>query len=157
MKNQLDLFNIDIVKLKEGKEKCPCCGKLMRAYCKTLDDRLIKQAWDILIFLQEHKCNSFNPREVWNDNYKYILDFQKLSYWRIIERTERAGYWEMTGRGIRFLTRGLQLPREVWVFNRNVIEESDVMITVDKVDPRWQTERSDWTMDFLPFKYKTII
>ena len=28
---------LDPIRLKEGKDKCPCCGKLMRSYCKTLE------------------------------------------------------------------------------------------------------------------------
>jgi hypothetical protein len=152
---QQGLFSqyLDPVKLKAGKDKCPVCGRICRAYCKTLDDRLIKQAWDILIFLHEKKCKTFNPREVWNDDYKKILDMQKLSYWDIIERTKKSGYWTLTNRGFRFLTKGIMLPRELWIFNREIIETSDVMITVDQVDERWQVDRSDYIYDFLPLNY----
>lgn len=39
---------LDPTKLKEGKEKCPCCGKNLRAYAKNLDKRLISDM--ILVF-----------------------------------------------------------------------------------------------------------
>ena len=157
MIQQLKLFGITIFELKIGKKRCPCCGKLMRAYCKTLDKRLIKQAWDIKIFLREKRCETFNPREVWNDNYKMILDFQKLGYWAIVERTGRSGFWKMTERGNRFLLKGLALPRELWIFNNEVIESSEDMITVDQADERWQAFKDDYTMDYLPFNYNTKI
>lgn len=154
---QISLFNLDPVKLKAGKDKCPCCGKLMRAYCKTLDRRLITLAWDILVFIRSKNYHSFNPREVWSDNHHKINDFQKLHYWRIIEKCDKAGWWKMTKTGYDFLMKRINLPREVWIFNNKVIERSEVLIDAGQADPRWQIEKSDWAFDFLPYQYKTLL
>ncbi len=145
------------LRLKAGKDKCPCCGKLMRAYCKTLDDRLVKLAWDIAIYLQKNKRQTFNPREVFT-NYHHILDFQKLGYWGIVARTDKSGWWKMTKKGWAFLMGKIKLPKKVWVFNKKVVLEEDVyFVGVDNPDPRWQEERSDYTLDYLPHKYQTEI
>lgn len=140
------------IKLKEGKSKCPCCGKRMRSYCKTLDQRLVNLAWDIMFYLKQNKTEKFTARHVWDDHEK-INDFQKLHYWGIIERD---GRWTMTYKGKQFLMGSIQLPKRVWVFNNRVVmEEDNAFVTVDKADPRWQQYRTDYTLDYVPRKYQT--
>ena len=140
-------------KLKVGKTNCPCCGKLMRAYCKSLDDRLVKLAWDILIWRKEHKSKMFKFKEIWGEDYQTILDAQKLSYFGIIKRIKGTSKWGMTRQGLNFLKGDIQLPRRVWIFNRRVILEDELMTRVDNPDPRWQTYRSSYTLDYVPKKY----
>ena len=163
-KSQLELFGINIVKLKAGKDKCPLCGRLCRAYCKSLDKRLIKLAWDILIWMRENKRHAFNPKEVWLEDHQKINDFQKLHYFGIIERTHDSGWWKLTKKGYRFLMGEIQLPKRVWVFNNEILRDEqgnpvveDEMVNVDNADERWQRERSDWVFDYLNYNYKLEI
>lgn len=152
IKEYIQRHKFNIENLRRGKDTCPYCKRPMRAYCKSLDDRLVKLAWDILIWKSKHKCKLFNPREVWGDDHQKINDFQKLSYWKIIVRTKQAGQWGLTRKGLQFLRGDIQLPRRVWVFNHKVILEEDEMTMVDNPDPRWQQYRSDYTSDFVPLK-----
>ena len=146
---------LDPVKLKEGKEKCPCCGKNLRAYAKNLDKRLIGLAWDILIYIEKNKLERFEAKWILDDHQK-INDFQKLHYWGIIEEERGSSKWRLTNKGRRFLMGEIQLPRKVWVFNNKVVlEEDEEMVNVDSVDERWQRCRLDYTMDYVPQKYQT--
>lgn len=148
---QPNLFGqLDPIKLRAGTEKCPCCGKLMRAYAKTLDKRLIDLLFDACWYMTDNKGMTFNPRIVWKDDHQKINDFQKLGYWKLIQRTKSAGHWKITDKGWNFTAGQIQLPRRVWVFNRQVILEDDEMVRVNHADPRWQTTRADYTMDYIP-------
>lgn len=145
-------------KLKVGKDKCPCCGKLMRAYKKTIDTRLIKLLYEILVSRQGKTHGAWNPREVFKNDHHKINDFQKLHYFGLISRSEHTnGYWKITDRGRYFLLKQIQIPKELWVFNNEVIEESDELTDISKVDERWQQIRADWTFDYMPYNYNIEI
>jgi len=149
---------LDPIKLKEGKQKCPCCNRLMKAYHKTLDDRLVDLAYEILGFLMGNIKLNFNPREVWGNDlngHEKILDFQKLRYWGIIEKTGRSGWWFITKLGDEFLKHHTGVVRDCWPFNGEVILWGDDVVFAKYPDERWQKEKSDWTLDYLPVNYKT--
>lgn len=152
--NQLDLFKLDPIKLKAGKEKCPCCKKLMRAYKKTLDRRLVDLAYEASEWMKNKKRQSFQIREVFEEHNK-VNDFQKLKYFGIYRKVGRNNLWELTPRGYQFLFEGYSIPRFVWVFNSQVILRDDEKINVGKIDPRWQETRSDYTFDYIPKSYET--
>lgn len=135
---------LDPITLKAGKTKCPCCGKVMRAYAKTLDKRLI----ELLKEIGRHK--SFKPRQLFNEDHQKINDFQKLGYWDLIEKIK--GGWKITDKGRRFLGGEIGLPKKLWIFNRKAVLEEDERIDVNGADFRWQKERLDYTMDYIPHK-----
>ena len=74
-------------------------------------------------------------------------------YWNIIRKSTRSGLWELSRVGYQFLMGNRQVPKELWVFNNEVIEKSEDMVNIGIVDPRWQIERLDYTLDYLPYKY----
>ena len=161
MNSQGILFReyLDPIRLKEGKSKCPCCGKLMRAYCKTMDKRLVQLGYDILDYLEREKRMLFKPADVWGNEadtliaHRKICDVNKLHYWKLIESLK--GGWTLTRKGFKFLTGRIQVPKSIWVFNDEVVLEDDTMVHVGNVDERWQVERSDYTFDYIPQKYET--
>lgn len=144
---QLPLFGIDIPRLKAGKDKCPTCGKLMRAYAKTLDLRLVKIFYEIAE--KAKKNDYFNPRSVFMDAHHKVNDFQKLHYWGFIERTKKNGLWKVKQKGWSFLKGNIQVAKTVWVFNNKVIMEDDQFVDISKIDPRWQQGRSDYAYDYI--------
>lgn len=150
--------------LKHGKAKCLMCGKPMKAYCKTLDKRLIILLLEIADYCRREERETFNPRSVWandEDEHHKVTDFQKLQYFKsyksgqgLIEKTARTGVWRITRLGERFIKGEIQLPKRVWVFNNEVIDMEDMeMVAVDRADERWQQYREDWASDFFPMKY----
>jgi hypothetical protein len=153
---QLELLGTNLIELKAGKVKCPCCGHAVRAYCKTLDKRLVSLFEDIGLYLQQNKATTFNPRWVWQDDHHKINDFQKLHYWYLIKR-KKAGQWEITPSGVKFLQGKRTLPKRVWIFNNEHVDHSEERVSIDQLDERWQQERSDWTWDFIPYQYKESI
>ncbi len=98
---------------------------------------------------------TFFPREVFNENHQKLCDYNKLHYWGIIDKAEKGVGWKLTGKGYDFLMGKIQLPKELWIFNNRIVEESDEMVTIENADPRWQECRSDWTFDYIPYRYNT--
>ena len=147
---QLGLFpKLDTAKLKEGKDNCPCCGRLMRAYCKTLDARLVELLHEIYQYCREKNNPVFQPRIIWGDNHHKINDFQKLHYWGFISRYEdKTASWKLRQLGVDFLKGTVQAPVRLWVFKNEVIEQ-EAPNTISMISPRWQIQRSDYAMDYI--------
>ena len=137
---------LDPVKLKRGDQKCPCCGKLMRSYAKTLDKRLVGLLKEIV----EYGKPTFNARNVFGEDHLKLTDFQKLGYWGFIERTESNGVWGVKLKAKQFLKGSVTVPKRLWIFNKEVIEEEDIYVHIDNLDDRWQEERIDWATDYVP-------
>ena|SRR3990167_3420831 len=145
-------------KLWQIKHTCPKCSYTFgeqeeRKYCKTLDKRLIVLLDEIRNHLKANKEFSFNPRHIWRtdiDAHHKIADFQKLGYWKIIsKRPKHSGWWYITDKGKQFMKGEIQVPRRIWVKNKQVVEEDDELVSIIKLDPRWQISRSDYAMDFI--------
>lgn len=148
---------LDPIKLKEGKEKCPCCGKRMAAYAKTLDVRLAGILKEIESYLDERKQKTFTLNEVFNLDHHKINDSQKLHYYKIIERIPKTELWKITQRGRDYLANKIPMPRHVWVFNNEVILEDDDLRFIGQLDPRWQTTKFDFCADYILQPYQTVI
>ncbi len=134
-------------RLKKGKDSCPTCGRLMRAYAKTMDLRLVKIFYEIAA--KGRKNSYFNPRGVFMDDHHKVTDFQKLHYWGFIERTKKNGLWKIKQRGWSFLNGTIQVSKTVWVFNNKVVADDGIMVDISKVDDRWQENRADWAYDYI--------
>lgn len=153
---QLALFeHLDRTQLKrKAGQKCPECGTQVRWFCKTLDDRLVKQANEILTWMHETKRTTFDPDLVWEndaDKYHKRLDHNKLHYWGVISKCKgRSGWWEFTEKGMRFMRGQIQLPKRIWVWRNQAVEEDDEMTDVGSPDPRWQLTRADYANDYIP-------
>jgi len=152
IREYIQRHKLNIENLRRGKDTCPYCRRPLRAYCKSLDDRLVKLAWDILIWRKEHKSKLFKLKEIWGEDYQTILDGQKLGYFGIIKRIKGTSKWGMTRTGLNFLKGDINLPKRLWVFGRRVIETEDEVVNVKNPDPRWQVNKCDWASDFVPLK-----
>lgn len=160
---QKGLFSeyMDPVRLKAGKDNCPCCERPMRAYAKTLDKRLVLLAYDIVDHLEKQQKEKFKMNDVWALEadpvvaHRKICDANKLHYWDLVRQEKRGGAWKITRKGYEFLTGKIQLPKTVWVFNDRVVLEDDTMVHVGNVDERWQTSRADYVFDYVPQHYNT--
>ena len=141
--------------LKRGDSRCFMCKRPLRAYCKSLDDRLIAELFEIAVFLRKKHRKTFHAKEIWQDHNK-IADFQKLGYWDLIRKTRKGGFWKLTHKGKRFLNGRIQLPKRVWVFQNKVVLQEDEYVTIVTTDPRWQEYRSDYTQDYIPLNYKQV-
>lgn len=155
---QTPLFSqfLEPQKLKEGKDKCPCCGKLMRAYCKTLDKRLVLLAKEAFSYMNKQGLKTVAIGEMFGGDYKKVNDFQKLGYFGLFERCEGRNRWQLTPIGKRFFAGEMKIPKRVWIFNNQIVDSEDELVTVDQVDPRWQECRSDYTFDYVPQRYETV-
>lgn len=146
--------------LKQGHKKCFFCERPMKGFAKTLDDRLIKELWDIRLWCSINKTRQFNPREVWKGHEDYanlVADSQKLGYWNFIRKTKRSGWWFFTNRGRDFLNKRIQVPRVKWIFKNEVFDEEDDMVEVETADPRWQLGKVDYTSDYIFIKPKKSV
>lgn len=159
------LIKIILGKMKQARLiQCECAchaecdqEKPKRAYCKTLDQRLVDLAFDAFQYLLDTQRKTFKTKDIWENHHK-LTDFQKLGYWDIFRKTRGEG-WKITETGYRFLTGQLELPQRVWVRDwlklGTPVKVSDDTVTIDDLKPRWQDSRSDFTLDYITrYRYK---
>jgi len=127
---------------------CRYCAGIIRVRPKYLDKRLGELAWTIYKFIGGAEHTTFRGDNVFSD-HKDISDFQKLGYFGIIEK---AGHcrWGLTYQGKRFLEGKIQLPSRVWVLNNRIVDKDDTMVSIDRLEARWQQEYQDYTLDYVP-------
>jgi hypothetical protein len=156
---QITIFDktIRVDDLKKGKLCCEGCGRKMRAYAKTLDTRLLDQAYEIRSYLERNNKSTFRAKDVFHDDHQKINDFQKLGYWKIIEKQKLGGKWKLTFNGRLFLENKRPLPDRIWVFNNKAIDWEEELLMVSQINPRWQESKSDYTMDYVNIKQGTLV
>lgn len=144
-----DGFDLD--KLKRGFE-CFYCGQAMTAYPKDLDRRLVGHLAVVLEHLAKMgDARTFDPYLVFNGDHRRINDFQKLSYWKIIERTDE-GRWRITPQGRAFVDGRAGMDSRLWIFNwknekRRLVVPDGRRVSISDVEPRWQEMRRDYVME----------
>jgi len=162
---QATLIKPDPIILKEGKHNCPACGRKMRANPRHMDKSLVESAYEAFDYLARNGRKIFKVAEIFvhadtadKGGHTKVNNFQRLHYWGFIRKVEkRGGYWEFTDKGRKFFNNSLWVPRTVWVFNNEVQWEDEKKVSVQTVLPRWQTDLSDYTLDYIRMPYKTRI
>ena len=148
---------LDPIRLKAGKQTCPCCGKKMRAYRKEINKKTASLLIEIFRWCRDNKRNTFNPVRVFDSNHWAIAKMQILHYFGLISRTKHTGWWNLLPKGVDFLAGHIQIPQSVWAFNNKVILEDDAYVHIDNVVPQWQVSPSDYRFDYIPVQYRTEI
>ena len=154
---QENLFEAHLLRgedAKRGKNKCPICKRTVRWYTKTLDKRLVAILGEVMCYTGGG-FESFKIKSVFYDDHHKINDCQKLHYWNFIKRNPKSLTWKITRHAIDFMEGKIQVPHRLWVFNNEVMEEEDMNMThIGNLDYRWQIQRSDWSMDYIPALFK---
>lgn len=126
---------------------CPCCGRLAKYYHRKLN---AKQCLALLHILKWYRYSEdsvnivegnevyefFNIAEMFKDNPKLKVDFQKLLYWDLIETKGRMvkigkknpkekiivnkGYYRISLEGVKFAQRETAIPITAIVYNGQV-------------------------------------
>lgn len=157
MKYQQGLFSeyLDPIKLKEGKTKCPCCARPMKAYGYNLDFMMVDIAMRIYQHCVRSKTPYFSPKELFAGSVREYTQFQKLQYFGIIKREKNGHGWKLTWTGYKFLKGKIKLPKKVWVFRNTVVLKEDELISVFRAQPNWKVTYFDWINDYILQPYET--
>jgi hypothetical protein len=81
-------------------------------------------------------------------------NFQKLRYWYLVVQVEvdgrrKKGIWQITDDGEQFLYGESRIPRWVWTYRGETVEQSDETVSIrDVVD--WYEEREDYAASSEP-------
>lgn len=143
-------------RLIKGDQVC-LCDRPLRAFAKTMDKRLVQLMKTAVDYLQKEGKqleDHFDNVAVYGDSHKLLADFNKLHCWDLVEMVRYRTY-RFTRRGLEFLFGNIQIPRKVWVYNdkgkkgKRIIIEDDEMVDVNAVDDRWQTQKADYTFDYI--------
>jgi len=153
---QQGLFNeyLDPIKLKEGKQLCPCCSRPLKAYGYEITKELVDIGMKILEWCIGNKNYNFLSKEIF-EGHKELTQFQKLQYFGIIKRLDKSMEWRLTKTGYLFLKGSIQLSEKVWVFRNKVVLREDRMIYVGQVQLDWKT-RWDWINDYILVSYEKV-
>lgn len=150
MKFQLDLFlqHFPIDQLKRKGTECPWCYRGTKAYGYELDDKLVSRGIKILEWCINNRTTTFIPKVVFGET---DTEFNKLKYWHILEKV--GSKWRITRTGNRFLTGKTTLPSKIWVYDDRVIEQEDIFVHIDSVEPRWKFMQSHWKNDYILYPH----
>ena len=115
-----------------GKEavECPCCTQMVKVYNRKFNSGMAKAL--LLIYKISNEVD-FDFIHVQNEFEKLgfngiRIEYNKLSYWRLIETRKgenpsganRTGYWKLTPLGISFAKGGSTIQEYVHVFDAKV-------------------------------------
>lgn len=144
---------LDPIKLKEGKVKCPACGRACKGWGYNLNKKMVMMGMRILKYCQEYNTDLFNSRELFGEE-SLFHQFSKLKCFGIIERTKNECIWKLTWRGKRFLFGKGKLDKKVWYFD-DYLFDKDGEIYVWQADTDWKTTYFDFLQDYILVPYKT--
>lgn len=151
---QSSLFHdYEVKSLIEGKEICSGCGRPKRAYAKTMDKRLVAILLKAVNHCEKNSSIQFEIKHIYGDSQIENSDFRKLHYWDLVERAGRVGHYRITQKGWKFVLGNIRLPKIVWVWKDDVIQESPETVAIFEVETRWQQIRADYTLDYLPWPF----
>jgi hypothetical protein len=128
-------------KISEG-VICPCCNQYAKLYKRKLSSSMTIALIEIF---KAHKQIGFDYFHV-EDYFKSLPnlpssirgDFPKLKHWNLIygkeenreDSSPRNGYYMISGRGIRFLRNQLSVPSHIFLYNNEVKDVSETLVSV---------------------------
>lgn len=113
---------------------CPCCQQKVKVYKRSITSSM---AWGLaelyaLRGQQYTHCEDFfkeNP----DVNSPVRGDFTKFLYWMMIEpHPDNKGEYRITEIGKDFLLNGLEVPKNFWVYNNEILKQSKEMVSIEE-------------------------
>lgn len=151
---QTNLFHEqEVERLIEGKEICHECGRRKRAYAKTMDRRLVAILLKVADHCQARKTNEFDIKDIFGDSQIMTADFRKLHYWNLVEHADRVLWYRITRDGWKFILGNLRVPKVLHIWKDKPITRSENTVAIFEAEPRWQSMKSDYTLDYLPWPF----
>ncbi len=126
------------------KRHCEYCGACIESYKHRLSKGLVSSLYDFALKVK----NSGNKVQHLSDiglNNNQFNNFQKLRYFELVEKSDKAGEWTITQKGRLFMAGQIGVESYAITF-RNVVEEvsKDLIfvrdILKDKTTDYWQQE-----------------
>ena len=109
---------------------CPCCSQYFKVYKRTINKT---QALALVAFYKHakvvgfdcflHPIKDFSGSDVSFNIRSISGDWAKLRYWGLIQESEsKLGRWRLTSRGVMFVDGIIDVPRFVFVLNKECIK-----------------------------------
>ncbi len=126
--------------LQQGNAKhCPCCDRHAQIYRRKLHASMACQL--IRLYALGGANEFIHASRLIMPSMVGIGDFSKCKYWGLILPKDKAiydtdvaskatGFWRMTSLGEQFVRGEISIPREMFVFNDEVLGHSDASTTI---------------------------
>jgi hypothetical protein len=132
-----------------GKATCPCCLQRTQVYRRTLTTTMLQA----LHVLTQHSTYWFHLETLLKNNVGLSSavrgDAAKLRHWGLLELDpKRFGYYRTTEKALAFLRGDLAVPRAVYLYRGDVVEEHPTFWTIEdfeqrKQEPMFQADEDD--------------
>ncbi len=126
------------------KKHCEHCGACVESYKHRLSKGLVSSLYNFALKVKASGKNTQHLTDVGLNNNQFT-NFQKLKYFGLVEKSEKAGEWTITRKGRLFIAGEVAVENFAVTF-RNVVEESsrDLVfvkdVLKDKTSDYWQKE-----------------
>ncbi len=126
-------------RLFEGKTpKCPCCGRKGKVYKRKLNSGMARM---LIRFYEVHfrlPCQEWvHVHDLFGGFGQKHRDWPVLRLWGLLERKDKrtdkenaSGFWKLTAKGRAFVRGEGEVPKHVFMYNRQKVDESDERITI---------------------------
>lgn len=118
---------------------CECCGARIVKYWHRLNKGLCGA---LVRVYSKARLNPIKISEV--ISHTQACNFQKLSYWGLVEKAEKEGYWKVTPLGQSFILKNISIPLRVQTFRGKAIDEDQERVEIKDVIEGYQ-----WREDYL--------
>lgn len=99
---------------------CPHCKRPMKLQKQSLTRGILVS----LIQIYNSKKEVVHFQKLFNRDNSKMCNAQKLKYFGLIENV-KSGHWKLTSKGIGFVQNRISCPRDLYVFNNEVVEIPD--------------------------------
>lgn len=129
-----------LLKPKPKRKTCSCCGAPVVEYKHALSLGMVEILW---IAYAEGNGDWRQPFKVSNNEsftYSQRCNFQKLRYWRLVEKTDE-GWWQTTPLAEEFLRGEASLPARAWTYRGQIARErtdAEELVTIQSIAPERQ-------------------
>lgn len=117
---------------------CECCGAKKVEYRHGLSKSLLRP----LVRFSRYGSGYHNPSDMKGMTHSQLANWQKLSYWGLIEKapdeTGKGGFWRITPAGWSFLKGRNPLAKYVWTFRGEWVRGDGPAMLVSEVTGGWK-------------------
>lgn len=109
---------------------CPCCGQFAKTYHRSINETMAGML--MTAYNKYGVLTAFHISDITGSKSGGGGDFSKLKYWGLIHellnddlKKKNSGQWVVTLEGHRFLMGNLSLPRQVVIYNGEMLGYKD--------------------------------
>ncbi len=107
---------------------CPCCNSEVVVRKESLSKGLVDTLVKFYIECRLYAINQLHLQDETDLTKNQYNNFQKLQYFKLVEKTQRVGVWKITEAGVDFIEIGKLIAKNAYVFRNKVVETGGPLV-----------------------------